>query len=505
MSEPTSGACSFIDWPALRSLSPIHINVMASKNTLNAKNLEALGAAKLAELLMELTAGDAAAKRRLRLELAGSEGPELVAKEVSKRLTTIARSRSFVDWHKHRELVQDLDAQRRAISEQVAKTNPNEALDLMWRFLSLAQSVYERCDDSSGSVGDVFSEACEELGEIAKRADVDPIQLADQTYAALNDNNYGQFDGLIKSMAPSLGTRGLEHLKERIERLAETPVQKPPEEERKVIGYGSGGNIYADQLEEQHRKSVVRIALKDIADAMGDVDGFIAASGDAGKSSPQIATEIARRLLDAGRADEALTAINSIDTEKFRWLPSEWEDTRLEILKVLGKNDEAQTSRWKYFEQRLSTAHLRAYLKRLSGFDDVEVEQKAFEFAFRYPSFIQALSFFTSWPELRWAEKLILERYSELDGDHYEVLSPAAEALAGKFPLAATLLLRAMITFALEQSRTKRYRHAARHLAECDSLSSSISDFGQHPTHADFVSRLRSKYSRRTSFWSLVP
>ena len=65
---------------------------------LNAKNLEALGAARLAELLAEISAGNAAAKRRLRLELAAAQSPGDVAKEVRKRLTTIGRSRSFVDW-----------------------------------------------------------------------------------------------------------------------------------------------------------------------------------------------------------------------------------------------------------------------------------------------------------------------------------------------------------------------------------------------------------------------
>ena len=40
---------------------------MASKTNLNAKNLEALGAERLAALLLEISAGNAAAKRRLRL------------------------------------------------------------------------------------------------------------------------------------------------------------------------------------------------------------------------------------------------------------------------------------------------------------------------------------------------------------------------------------------------------------------------------------------------------
>jgi hypothetical protein len=107
---------------------------MASKKTLNAKNLEALGAQRLAELLIEISTGDAAAKRRLRLELTGAESPSEVAKEVRKRLTTISRSRSFVDWQNRRALADDLETQRRAVVEQVAKADAVEALDLMWRF-----------------------------------------------------------------------------------------------------------------------------------------------------------------------------------------------------------------------------------------------------------------------------------------------------------------------------------------------------------------------------------
>lgn len=38
---------------------------MAPKNTLNAQNLEALGAKRLAELLIEISSGDAAASRAL--------------------------------------------------------------------------------------------------------------------------------------------------------------------------------------------------------------------------------------------------------------------------------------------------------------------------------------------------------------------------------------------------------------------------------------------------------
>ncbi len=96
---------------------------MPSKKSLNTKNLEALGAARLSELLIEITKGDGTAKRRLRFELAGTLSSGEVAKEIRKRLATIARSHSFVEWDKLKALTQDLETQRSAIVTQVLKND----------------------------------------------------------------------------------------------------------------------------------------------------------------------------------------------------------------------------------------------------------------------------------------------------------------------------------------------------------------------------------------------
>ena len=55
----------------------------------------------------------------------------------------------------------------------------------MWRFLALAESIYNRCDDSNGRVGEVFYDARMNLGELAKLAQPSPEKLADQIYEAL--------------------------------------------------------------------------------------------------------------------------------------------------------------------------------------------------------------------------------------------------------------------------------------------------------------------------------
>ncbi len=177
---------------------------MASKKTLNAKNLEALGAARLSELLIEITKGDAAAKRHLRLELAGTLSSGEVAREIRKRLTTIARSHSFVEWEKLKALTKDLEFQRKAIVVKLSKSDPVEALELMWRFMGLANSVFERCDDGSGTLVGVFHNACSDLGEIAVVAKPEATVLADQAFYALIEKDYGQYDNLIKFLTTDL-------------------------------------------------------------------------------------------------------------------------------------------------------------------------------------------------------------------------------------------------------------------------------------------------------------
>jgi hypothetical protein len=477
---------------------------MASKKTLNAANLETLGAARLAGLLIEISEGNAAAKRRLRLELAGEESPAALAKEIRKRLATIARSRSFIDWQNRKSLVDDLESQRRAIVDQVAQRMPSEALDLMWRYLDLASPVLARSHDGGGMISGIFHAAIADLGQIAQSAKPDPRQLADQVFGSLTHNGYGQFDGLIKALAPALAAAGLEHLKQRMITLLAEPVSRPAAKDRQAVAWGSGGAIYADEIAERSRIRTVRSALQDIADAQGDVDTFIAQYDEPVRKAPKIATEIARRLLAAGRTDEAWQTIEAAERRRDGWPDFEWEDVRIDVLEARGRGDDAQSARWSCFERSLSANHLRDYLKKLPDFDDFEAEQRALGVAERYRSAIEAVWFLVRWPALDRAAKVVTQRVTELDGNLYEILSPAAEALAGKYPLAATLVLRAMIDFTLTQSRASRYGHAARHLKECTGLAPAIPDYRSFETHDAYISRLHREHGRKTAFWSLV-
>ncbi len=477
---------------------------MPPKKTLTAKNLEALGVERLAELLIEIGDANAAVKRRLRLELAGAQSPAEVAREIRKRLNAIARSRSFVDWQNRRGLVDDLETQRRAIVDHGGKADPKEALDLMWSFVALAPSIFARCDDSSGTVIGIFHEGISDIGRLAEAAQGDAKDLADRAFQALVDNDYGQFDDLVAALRPALGDAGLEHLKSRFAALSKEPVKKLAESERRKVGWAMSGPIYEDEIANRHRARVIEMALRDIADAQGDVDTFIAQYDPETRKVPRIAAEIAERLLAAGRAAEALMALEAAEHRRSGWPDVEWEDVRIAALEALGRGDDAQAARWSCFERFLSARHLRDYLKRLPDFDDIGAESRALDFAENFESLTAALSFLVSWPAPDRAAKLLLNRAEELDGDRYEVLTPVADALAGKHPLAATLALRAMIEFSLDNARSSRYKHAARHFQECASLASSITDFRTWEPHETFAARLRAKHGKKSSFWTLL-
>ncbi len=477
---------------------------MASKTSLNAKNLEALGAERLARLLIEISTGNAVAKRRLRLALSGAQSPKLIAREIAKQITRVARARTWVTWENRKPLVDDLEALRRSILEQIVPADADEALHLLWRFMALAAPVFDRSDDSSGIISGIFDGVLRDIGEVAGKANVAPKALAEMVFEALKDNEWCQYFGLISIMSPTLGSAGLAHLKALVEELGRSRVPVPPKEEWKKVGAGLNAVRYEHEERERRNQYIAREALKDIADAQGDADAYVAQLDPKSFSIPKVAAEVARRLLAAGRAQEALDSIDGAEISEGRSVPREWQDARLEALEALGRPKDAQTFRWACFERDLSSDHLRDYLKRLPDFEDVEAEERAMAHVATFPTFFAALMFFIDWPALDRAATLLIVRQDEIDGNLYRYLLPAAEALSERHPLAATLALRAMVDFTLTNARSTRYGHAADHLSTCARLASEIRDFGKFERHAAYIARLKEQHGKKASFWSLA-
>jgi len=443
---------------------------MPARHTLNARNLESLGASALAELLIEVSAGNAVIQRRLRLALAAAGGADGAAQEVRKRLNAIARSTTFIDSSKRKTLLSDLQAQHEAISGPIAAADPALALELLVRFLGLCEGILDRCSDSTGAVIGLFERAFEDLAPIATAAGASPQALAEQAAELLEENGYGQFDALIPSLAPALGEAGLAALHEVL-------------------------------LE---RGGLDRLAMEQIARGRGDLEGYLQLFDDSQLRWPDTAAEVAGHLLEAGRAEQALAALDRAAGSSRIMEAESWHATRIAVLEALGRRDDAQQHRWRVFCHTLSIPLLREHLSRLDDFTDVEAEERALAVAERHPAPLATLQFLVFWPALARAARYVIQHQQAWERDAYELYEAAAERLSADHPLAATVLLRAMVWFALSMGRAKRYRYAAEHLRECERLDARIHDWQGMESHSSFVGRLREAHAQKWSFWQLL-
>ena len=476
-----------------------------SKKTLNKQNLERLGKEKLAELVMELVQGSAALQRRARMELSAAQGPKEVATDVRKRLASLRRSKSWIDWRKQRALIKDLDGLLDMIENKIAPHDANEAFELSWMFLTVAPAHYERTDDSNGAIGDVMSFAVHLIEKTAPEVQLDADTLAERILDAVVAAGYGEFDGIIPATAPILGNAGLEHLKKITNAWAQTPPQEHELERYRSWGISS---TTPEEIVERNRKSTSSVILADIADAQGDVDAYMARYSDEQLTYGTIAPDVARRLVDAGRVEEAMQIVlNSREAEKggsHRMFHHDLDAVYEECLEKLGKTDELKQHLWDTFTQTLIESALRKYLKLLPDFDDIEAEERALDFAEQYPYLSTAISLLLKWPAPARAAKIIEARADELDGNSYYTMTEAADALEAEYPLAATLMRRSMIDDTLNGAKHKRYRYAAKHLAECAASDAAITDYGDFPSHEQFLGALKELHNRKHGFWGLV-
>ena len=473
-----------------------------SKKTLNKANLANLGADRLADLLIEVSAGSADMKRRLRLELSHNLGPAELSADIRKRLVSIRRSKTYVGWRRRKALIKDLNTQANMVIGKIAPAAPTEAFELLWQFLELAPSVYNRVDDSKGDVGQVFRDAISHMGEIAARAESEPEALAVRIWDAVRGNEHGEFDGIIGYLGPAMGDAGIEHLKRLILIFDQAPLEA--EGDHAALRFlrdlrGRNGNYAAEQ-----KTRMIRMWRQELAVAQGDASAYIAQYSAKDLKRPHIAAEVAALRLEQGQPEQALAVLADAMPEQHASDREGWDLIYVEALIASGRLEDAQKHRWEGFLTTLNPGMLRAYLRVLPDFDDMEFEEAAKAHASSFGDVAAALGFFLAWPALGHAARLIEQRTNEIDGKLYHLLGPAAEALRTRYPLAATLLWRAMVTETLRKSRKDQYGQAADYLMDCVAADLEISDYGTFQSHGGFVDDLRKRHVQKSAFWTRV-
>ncbi len=473
---------------------------MARRATLTQDALVALGGERLAKLIVNEAQHNAPFKRIVTAALAGAKGPTAVAAIVDRRLASLERARGYVDWNKRKTFAADLKATASTIVDELGGADPAAATERVLRFLAAAEHVFERVDDSSGSVQVIFEGAAGAMPPlVARMASEDRMSLVERIVPSLLADDHGLIDTAAHGMLPVLAAEELAALDVGLERaLASTRATR-------------------DWHQQARRDRLLR-ARQAIADVAADVDAFIAL--EAQRPEPtQDSLGIAERLLQAGRTAEALDWVRRPRRPGLRAMSLEdvadgaaatdvfaHRQIRLEIRILAARKDidAAQRLRWATFETSLDVDLLRAYIAALPDFEDEEALERAFAHVAAHPQRYRALAFLLTWPRLDLASKLVLGHADAWDGRYYETLAPAAEALEHDQPAAATVLYRALVDDILGRGRSPAYGHAARYLATLALIhvdEVAAAGLAGHPAYYDALKR---DHGRKYGFWGLL-
>jgi hypothetical protein len=414
---------------------------VASLKKVTPENLASLGADRLALILISAAQTRPDLKRRLRMELAAEQGADHLVLEVDRRLSSLAGSKSKVSWRKRATFVSDLDGLRLLIVDRLAPLDRVTALDRMWLFMDLARPLSARVRDRDGELAAVFLRAAGDIGGL----------IADGgDNAALVEALLGQptrwapwLPALLAAAQPSLAASIL------------TAVGSRP---------SAGAGLAA--------------IVRQLADATGEVDTFQATFSKEALRQPPAAAEVAKRLLAAGRTDEAgrLLEATKPALSKARGLLGgfvaapepdyDWETVWIDYLDETGRQGEAQDVRWQSFQRSLSVERAKAFTRRLADFDDVEAEGRAFAHAATHADAERGLAFLMDWPALPEAARMIAARADDirLDDERTELW---ADRLRARYPKAAQIILR---TAAAAAARRKNFKAAQRLTQEADAI-----------------------------------
>lgn len=457
-----------------------------STTSVTQANLERLGAPRLASLLMEQAKRDRAFRERLALAIAAEAGADELAAQIERRLIALSHlsRRSRIGDAREREIEHEIVSLRDVIVDDVAPTLPGRAIDLLRRFIAVGPAIIALASEGE-RLAAAFDKAEDDLALLwAKHPARDIGAVVDWVIDRIEQDQERAIN--IRRYVPALGEAGLRRLADRVgAEFGALP--------REAVGLRWAHTI-GRHYDARVRAMVLRQILRQIADALGDVDALIAVESEFHPTEID-APAIAARLLAAGRAGDALSWL---DDPRFARATHNATALRLETLEALGRRDDAQALRLSSFERTLDAALLRDYLKRLPDFTDADAEKRILAQVAAHRSAGEALAFLVAWPDLDGAAALVDARLGELRPVPPDVLLDAAARLRESHPSQAVALIRAAAPTILDSGFAHHYAALARAMVEARDLPPPA----EGETHDGWIDDLRQRHHRRDAFWS---
>jgi hypothetical protein len=421
-----------------------------------------------------------------RLLVATASNTEL-AKRVRSQISGLKRIKKFYDWKSVSKLREKVELTLETI--EALDVQPAKGFEIVVSFFETDNTVYGNCDDSSGTIGDLYKySAVNQLIRFGKQCDDKPW-LAEQIFQLNQSNGYGVRDGILTAACeflPESETRKL--INRYCELAAETDRHEPATEE-----WNQPSRRYWYAVEE-------------LAEGINDGPLYEIAKKSAwGKAEYNAAAwnDIAMVYLKAGDPKTALQKLaNIVSNDHFK--SYETEQLRIEIHNALGNTDEVSAILQKRFLKSPSSKTLGELSELLSAKKlKAVVAELLKNFNDDFKLDLSFLEFALAELDLKTAEKYLLARFEQIDGERYYILPDLAKQfVANDSPLAATLIFRALADSILKRAVSKNYKIAVGYIKQMAKLDKSITNWKKHPSHEGYLNGLRTDHARKSAFWS---
>ena len=402
--------------------------------------------------------------------------PKEKVKRIKAKLSGLKRARRFVDWREIGGFARNLKGILADLEESAA--DGKTGTELVSRFFQCDQAVFERCDDSSGLIGEIFRyDATELFTRFAGRCP-DKNWLGEIIIDLFGENDYGARDNLLQSADEFLADDDMRELADRFRVLAEDDKEGYPR--------------------NQWYKGVEKLA-RHLGDGPLFEKARLAACGEPGTAA---CLDIASVYLKSGEPQTALAWV--MRDKKPGTFQEDKRDYLLQtIYQELDEPEKVTDIVWKRFRKCRSVNSLEELLAVI-GQESREsvITEQALEILSEQNFCNTDTAFLINTGCMDQAEKYLLQSVEQLNGDHYYSLLPLAQAMEkANRNLASTMLYRALLDSILKRASTKTYSHGIRYLKKLDTLAKTICDWQKLSSHEIYKKEIRLAHGRKHSFW----
>jgi len=433
-----------------------------------------LGAEPLADALLDLAAWNKEAADVVKRMTSSSVDN---AKRFKAKLTGLKTARRFIDWRGASGFARELEQMLADLEAGI--DDPETGVEMVAAFFEADEPIFSQCDDSSGSIGDVFRcSACDLFVHYASRY-TDKEWLVDKLLELYAHDEYGVRDVLLDAAHRFLPKESLRDLADRLWQRSEQEAQHTYKARHWLIGVESVARQLRDaELYEKAQRA----------------------------AWPELSTsahvDIAQVYLETGDSTTALACLESVQDESFR--SADRDNLLLAVYRRLGDTDRATEVAWRIFRAYRSKDTLETLLSVIGDSERervIEDEVRSILAAGKLSH--SDAEFLIAAGRMDEAEAYLLNHADELDGGRYTSLLPLAESMErDRRWLAASIIYRALLDSILARAISKYYHHGIRYLKKLDSLAQKVPDWKQLEDHGSYRAMLREAHSRKKSFWA---